>query len=282
MKGLGTDDSTLIHVMTHRSKAQLALIQQVYTSQHHHTLEQDIRGDTSGNYCRLLCDLAKPSLNYKMENLRNATKGLGTRESILIDILTQSSNAEIQAIRAQYPNVENDVCSDTSGNFRKVLEYLMKGIRQEITFINDLQASEVAREIYKAGEQRLGTNDSKFCDIFTNYSPYFLDRVDYHYTKQYGHSLVRAIEKETSGYYKDALIALTKPPDVYFADRLKQTTKGLGTDDWGLIYIFAIHDKAQLKHISKVYTARGHGSLSYDVEKDTSGNYRKTLLSLLN
>jgi len=200
----------------------------------------------------------------------------------LIDILTQSSNAEIRAIRAAYPNAENDICSDTSGNFRKVLTILLKGDRQEITIIDDRLALELAREVYQAGEQRFGTNDSKFIDIFSTYSPYFLARVDYHYQQQYGHSLVRAIEKETSGHYKDTLIALTKPPDVYFADRLKGTTKGLGTDDWGLIFVFAIHDKAQLKHISNLYTARGHGSLAYDIEHDTSGNYRKVLLSLLN
>jgi len=57
--------------------------------------------------------------------------------------------------------------------------------------------------------------------------------------------------------------------------------KGLGTDDWGLIYVFSIHDKAQLKHISKIYTERGHGNLAMDLERDTSGNFKKTLLSIL-
>jgi len=281
MKGLGTDDSTLINIMTHRSKQQLEVIQQEYLKEHHHTLEKDIKGDTSGNYCRLLCDLAKPVLGYKIENIRNAVKGIGTRESILIDILTQSSNAEIAAIRLAYPAVDHDVISDTSGNFQNVLRELLKGNRQEITFITDFQAEKVAKEIYQAGEQRLGTNDSKFVEIFTNYSPYFLARVDYHYTRLHGHSLVWAIEKETSGYYKDALIALTKPPDVYFADRLQKAMQGIGTDDWGLIYIFVIHDKAQLKHIAQIFSQRGHGNLPQRIENDTSGNYRKTLLSLL-
>jgi len=281
MKGLGTDDSTLVHIMTHRSKQQLEIIQDVYIKEHHHSLEKDIVGDTSGNYCRLLCDLAKPVHVLKVENLRHAVKGLGTRDHVLIDIITQSSNAEIAAIKRAYPNVEHDVSGDTSFNYRKVLLDLLRGNRQEINMINDAEAVAVAHEIYRAGEQRVGTNDSKFIEIFTRYSPYFLDRVNYHYTNHYGHSLERAIEKETSGHYKDALIACTKPPDVHFADRLKHATKGLGTDDVGLVYIFSIHDKAQLKHISQVYSARGHGNLAYNIERDTSGNYRKTLLSLL-
>jgi len=281
MKGLGTDDSTLIQVMTNRSKQQFEQIQQVYTAEYHQTLEKQIRGDTSGNYCTLLCDLAKPRIPYKAESVRKAVKGIGTRESLLIDVLSQSSNAEIAAIKFAYPEIERDVGGDTSGNFRKVLARLLMGNRQEITVINDYQAEGVANELYRAGEFRLGTNDSKFVEIFTTYSAYFLDRVNYHYKRLYGHSIVTAIEKETSGDYRDVLIALTKPPDVYFADRLKQATKGLGTDDWGLIYIFAIHDKSQLKHIAQVYSSRGHGNLAYDLERDTSGNYRKTLLSLL-
>jgi len=256
-------------------------LQRLFLREYKKSLEKDIIGDTSGNYCTLLCDLLRPVLGYKVESIRKAVRGIGTRESILIDVITQSSNAEIAMIKQQYPDVERDVSKDTSGNFRKVLLDLLKGNRQETAVIDDSKAQAVAHELYKAGEARLGTNDSKFVDIMTTYSAYFLDRVNFHYTKLYGNSLYKAIEKETSGDYKDALIACAKPPDIYFADRLKRATKGLGTDDWGLIYIFSVHDKAQLKHIAKVYTDRGHGILATDIERDTSGNYRKSLISLL-
>jgi hypothetical protein len=281
MKGLGTDDSTLINVMTHRSKQQLEQIALIYAKEHKNSLEKDIKGDTSGNYCKLLCDIAKPVLVLKTEFLQSAVRGLGTRESIVIDVITQSSNAEIMAMKNLWPNMEKDICGDTSGNFRHVLVELMKAKRQEITVIDDQLAVQLAHDLYKAGENRLGTNDSKFVEIMTSYSPYFLDRVSHHYSNRHGHSLQKAIENETSGHYKDALIACTRPPDVYFAHRLHRAIKGLGTDDTGLIYCFSIHDKGQLQHIAKLYESRGLGSLHRDVEKDTSGNYRKTLLSLL-
>jgi hypothetical protein len=281
MKGLGTDDSTLIQIMTSRSKAQLQLINEAYLREFKKSLEKDIIGDTSGNYQTILCDLLRPVIAYKIESLKRAVKGIGTREKILIDIITQSNNAEIQLIKNSYPDVERDVSKDTSGNFRQVLTELLKGKREEINVIDDTKAHTVANELYKAGEQKLGTNDSKFVDIMTTFSPYFLDRVNFHYTRSHGHSLYKAIEKETSGDYMHALIACAKPPDIYFADRLHEAMKGLGTDDWGLIYIFAVHDKAQLKHISKVFTDRGHGILATDIERDTSGNFKKTLVSLM-
>jgi len=230
----------------------------------------------------LLCEIAKPVLVLKLEFLQNAVRGIGTRESIVIDVLTQSTNAEIMELKRLWPEMENHVASDTSGNFRHVLVALMKAKRQEIVQYDDQLASQVAHDLYKAGENRLGTNDSKFVETMTTFSPYFLDRVSYHYSVRHGHSLQVAIENETSGDYKDALIACTRPPDVYFAERLHKAMKGLGTDDVGLIYAFSIHDKAQLQHIAKVYEARGHGALARDIEGDTSGNYRKTLLALLN
>jgi hypothetical protein len=54
MKGLGTDDSTLINIMTHRSKLQLAAINEAYLREFKKSLEKDIIGDTSGNYCTIL------------------------------------------------------------------------------------------------------------------------------------------------------------------------------------------------------------------------------------
>jgi len=278
---LGTDDSVLINIMTGRSKLQLQAINEMYLREFKKSLEKDIMGDTSGNYGTLLCDLLRPVIAYKIESLKKAVKGVGTREKILIDIITQSSNAEIQLIKNSYPDVERSVSQDTSGNFRQVLLEILKGRREEINFIDDVKAQKVAHDLYKAGEQKLGTNDSKFVETMTYFSPYFLDRVNFHYTKTHGHSLYKAIEKETSGDYMHALIACAKPPDIYFADRLHEAMKGIGTDDWGLIYIFAVHDKAQLKHISKVFTDRGHGILSTDIERDTSGNFKKTLVSLM-
>jgi len=217
-----------------------------------------------------------------VEFLQNAIRGIGTRDSIVIDVITQSSNEEIMMLKQMWPTMEKDVCGDTSGNYRHVLVELMKAKRQEIPIVDEVLALKIAHDLYKAGEHRLGTNDSAFVQIMTTYSAYFLDRVSYHYSTHHGHSLQHAIEKETSGDYKDALIACTRPPDVYFANRIHKAIKGLGTDDVGLIYAFSIHDKAQLQHISRVYENMGHGSLARDIEHDTSGNYRKTLISLLN
>jgi annexin A7/11 len=55
----------------------------------------------------------------------------------------------------------------------------------------------------------LGTDDSLFVKIFTTRSWWHLAAVDRFYRQLYGHSLRKAIKKETSGDYKLALLALS-------------------------------------------------------------------------
>jgi len=195
LKGLGTDTTVLISIMAHRSKNQLQQIMECYSHEHKHSLEKDIIGDTSGNYQTLLVDLLRPVNAYRVESIRKAVKGgtkESTRESILIDVITQCSNADIQQIKSLYPDIEKDISNDTSANLKKVLLELLKGNRQETNVIDDAKAEAVAQELHKAGEHKI---DLKFVEVMTTYSSYFLNRVNIHYARLYKESLYKAIEK---------------------------------------------------------------------------------------
>jgi len=54
MKGLGTDDRTLIRVMVTRSEIDLRDVSQSFHKQYSKFLADFIKGDCSGDYCRLL------------------------------------------------------------------------------------------------------------------------------------------------------------------------------------------------------------------------------------
>ncbi|CAF3692708.1 unnamed protein product [Rotaria sordida] len=57
--GLGTRDSTLIRVIVSRSEIDLAQIKQRYQQMYHRSLAQDVGGDTSGDYKRILLAIVK-------------------------------------------------------------------------------------------------------------------------------------------------------------------------------------------------------------------------------
>lgn len=57
MKGLGTDDSTLIRIVVTRCEVDMVLIKQEFKRMYHKTLADFIKGDTSGNYRKTLLGL---------------------------------------------------------------------------------------------------------------------------------------------------------------------------------------------------------------------------------
>eukprot|EP01125_Pyxidicula_operculata_P009406 TRINITY_DN30_c0_g1_i3.p1 TRINITY_DN30_c0_g1~~TRINITY_DN30_c0_g1_i3.p1 ORF type:complete len:454 (+),score=134.94 TRINITY_DN30_c0_g1_i3:33-1394(+) len=282
-RGLGTDDSVVISIFAHRSKEQLYAIAQSYQQQFGKTLEHAVRSETSGNYCRLLLGLMNNRTNLRRELLRYATKGAGTAERYLIDVLTPASNGEISDIYRTDPKCIDMVLSDVSlGNFAKIIRRLLTASRDENPYIDDNLASNVSEVIYRAGEGRLGTDDSTFVDTFSKYSANFLQRVSQIYvTRHKHHSLEQAIKKETSGSYKSALVALIKPRYLYYADRLHKAMIGLGTDDHALVYIFSLLTKAELRQVATLFQQKRGKTLESMIKGDTSGNYEKLLRALL-
>jgi len=57
MKGLGTDDNTLIRIVTTRAEVDMQYIKAEFFSLYKKSLEQMIKGDTSGNYRLFLLTL---------------------------------------------------------------------------------------------------------------------------------------------------------------------------------------------------------------------------------
>ncbi|KAL3310039.1 hypothetical protein Ciccas_011404 [Cichlidogyrus casuarinus] len=61
MAGLGTNDSSLMRLILTRCEIDLADIKKVYQTKYRRTLEEDIKGDTSGNYKKMLFALCGSS-----------------------------------------------------------------------------------------------------------------------------------------------------------------------------------------------------------------------------
>jgi hypothetical protein len=240
-RGLGTDNKTVIEIIANRSKEQLAAVAAAYATKYSHSLEHDLRSETSFNFAKLLLGLCNHRTNLRRELLRFATKGAGTAERYLIDVLAPASNHEIGDIHRVDPKAIDMVLDDVSfGNFAKMIRNLVKGQREENMIVNDNEAIHIAEVLYKAGEGRLGTDDSTFVDVFTKRSSAFLQRVNFFYQQKHKrHTLQVAIKKETSGHYKSLLMALSKPRYEFYADRLYKAMHGIGTDDAALIYIFS-------------------------------------------
>ena len=65
-------------------------------------MKDDLKSETSGNFENVLVALATDMPKYEADLLYKAMKGLGTKESILIEILTTRTNDDIRKIKDAY------------------------------------------------------------------------------------------------------------------------------------------------------------------------------------
>jgi len=284
VEGLGTDEKAINGVLGHRTKQQIQEIAKAYEHAFKTSLLKDIKGDTGGNYKRLLVALINTPVQNKKELILKATKGAGTTEKYLIDVLAPSSNEEIIELYQNDPKIIHAIIDDvSSGNFAKITETILKGKRDERDSIPDDEASTQAERMYKAGEGKLGTDEKVFNEVITHYSPHALKQISHQYQAKHKHTLEQAIKGETSGNYEDFLLALLKTRHEYFADRLYDAIAGLGTDDTYLIYAFGVLSKHDLHKVAHIFNERHpkRGGLAKAVKGDTSGDYGDLLLAIL-
>jgi len=286
MKGLGTDDATLINTIVTRPRKHLQQVKAVYPQKHKNTLEKDIKGDTSGNYEDILLALITDRIDYLAQLVSKSVKGLGTNETLLVMVLCTNSGDKIRRIADSFhrqfgKDLTKEVLDDLSGDTKALFKALLEGRKSQDRNVDESLAKSDAKHLYDAGEGRWGTDEKVFIDILATRSRAQVEAMGRAYADISGHSLAKALDKEVSGTFKAALIALVTPRDEYFAQLFRAAMEGLGTHDDRLVQLVAGLTKSQLRAADVWYTHRYGNSLSKDIGKETSGNFKKVLLAML-
>jgi len=97
-----------------------------------------------------------------------------------------------------------------------------------------------------------------------------------------GGDLYEHIKGDTSGDYKQALLALVKPVPRVWAEALRSSMKGLGTSD-NLLINWMCMAKDRMDEVREAFAELNDGqSLVEWLESDCSGDYKKLLVKLAN
>ena len=288
MKGLGTDEATIIKIIANRTNQQRQAIKLSYSKQFNRDLIKDLKSDLSGKFEDTVLALFMDPLEYDCRTIKEAMKGLGTDEDTLIEILCTRPNWYIQRLHVKYREIYNkelvsDLMNDLSGDLKKVLLSIVQGARSENMAPNEIVMKNKAEELYKAGEARLGTDESVFYKILTTSSPAEIAAIAFEYEKLSKNNLLTAIEKEFSGDMKKTLKTIIYAiinPSEYFATRVYKAVKGLGTDNKLLIRILVTRDEIDMPQIKDAYKRLYGKDMVQAVKDDTSGDYKKLLVEL--
>ncbi|XP_076846858.1 annexin A5-like [Brachyhypopomus gauderio] len=286
MKGLGTDEASIMQLLIARSNAQRQEIKAAYKTLHGKDLVSHLKSELTGKFETLIVGLMEPPTLYDAKLLRNAIKGAGTKEKVLIEILASRTSNEIRNIIQTYKNefghnLEDDVTGDTHGHFEKMLVILLQASRQQGVQEGSIQSD--AKALVNAGEKKFGTDEEQFITILGNRSAEHLRRVFTEYMKISGFQIEASIEKETSGKLKEILLAVVKcarSVPAYFAECLYKSMKGAGTDDDTLIRIMVSRSEIDMLDIRSEFKKMFKTSLNSMIKVDSSGEERKALLLL--
>ncbi|XP_062540271.1 annexin B10-like isoform X2 [Armigeres subalbatus] len=289
MRGFGTDEQTIIDVLCARSNLQRQQISTKYRDEIGRNLLEDLKSELSGNLENVILGLMLPPTNYQCDNLFKAMDGFGTNERTLIEILCAQSSERLQAIAKLYEELYNrplveHVCSETSGDFRRLLTLLLTTVRDPPASIDRDLAEQQAKLLFQAGEGKLGTEESSFSKILTKSSFEQLELLFEEYKKLTQRAFEQALKDELSGSYYEGLSAIVeyvRSPPRFFAKRLYEAMRGLGTDDKTLIRIIVSRSEIDLQNIKEEFERMYSKTLANAVKSETSGDYERTLCAII-
>nr|XP_031526799.1 annexin A6 [Vicugna pacos] len=282
MKGLGTDEDTIINIITHRSNAQRQQIRQAFKSHFGRDLMADLKSEISGDLARLILGLMMPPAHYDAKQLKKAMEGAGTDEQALIEILATRTNAEIRAINEAYKEGE------CWGQCKKSRAPGSTGNREEGGEDRERarEDAQVAAEILEIADTSSGDKSSletRFMMILCTRSYQHLRRVFQEFVKMTNYDVEHTIKKEMSGDVRDAFVAIVqsvKNKPLFFADKLYKSMKGAGTDEKTLTRIMVSRSEIDLLNIRREFIEKYDKSLHQAIEGDTSGDFLKALLAI--
>ncbi|XP_016507000.1 annexin D5-like isoform X1 [Nicotiana tabacum] len=285
-KGFGCDTGSVINILAHRDATQRALIQQeykvMYSEELNNRLSKELSGDTKRAFLLWMHD--PPGRDATV--VRQALSG-DLRAAT--EVICSRTPSQIQYFKQIYYTMygvylEQDIESRASDDHKKLLLSYVRTIRYEGPEVDSVMAERDAKALYKAGENRWGTDEKTFIRIFCESSSAHLAAVSYAYQSKYKNKLKKAVKSETSGLFRFALLTIlrcAKNPARYFAKQLHKAMKGLGTNDATLIRIIITRAEIDMQYIKAEYRKKYKKCLNDAVYSETSGNYRTFLLDLL-
>ncbi|OQV25456.1 Annexin A4 [Hypsibius exemplaris] len=290
MKGLGTDEKAIIEILTRLGLSQRLQLLTIYKTMFGKDLISHLKSELSGHLEDTVVAMLQPPEIFDATSLHDAISGAGTNEDTLIEIIFSRSNAELNAIKGAYKflykrDLENDIASDTSGHFKRIMIAGLTGARQEGNQVDIAKAQADAKDLQAAGPKKWGTDESTFITIFSLRSLAHLKVVFDEFNRLTSTNIEKVIKEEMSGNFESSFLAIAKivnNKNAYFAELLYKAMKGAGTKDKKLVRIVVSRCEKDLGSIKQEFVRMYGKTLESFIASDISGDFKKIILALVN
>ena len=291
MEGFGTNEEALILIATSNKTQERLKIKKAYEEKYKKNLIDDLKSELNGKFEDAMVALFKDPVEYDCECISNAIKGVGTDENCLIEVISSRPNWLLEKIKKKYnelykKELVEDIKSDTSGDFQKILEGILRCQRSETKEIDKEKCAKIAKDLNDIKDKGWDIQDeqSTFYQYIMKSSPKELSAVAREYYKLSGKTIIEGIETNFKGDAKDLLKSILYSivsPSEFFATRIKKAIQGFGTDNKTLIRILVTRCEVDMTIIKKYYKQLYKKDMIDDIKNDISGDYQKLIIELI-
>ncbi|XP_063769939.1 annexin A1-like [Pseudophryne corroboree] len=220
VKGLGTDESTLIEILVSRDNRELREINKVYKEEFKKDLCKDVASDTSGDFQKALLALIKgersESTTVNEDQADNDARALydagekrkGTDVSVFINILTSRSIPQLRQVFTRYAKYSKNEMTkaldlELKGDIENCLISLVKVIINKPSYFADR---------FQLAMKGSGTRHKDLIRLLVSRCEIDLKDIKTYYKRIYGKTLRQALmEEKLKGDYETIVLALCGP-----------------------------------------------------------------------
>merc|ERR1711916_303328 len=161
---------------------------------------------------------------------------------------------------------------ETSSDLQAVIEACMSNTRPESGIMQDQMEADMEK-FYAATEGKLGTDENALATIITSRSREHCEMLNKRYSERSpkGRTCWEVIERETSGDHQHALLVNFAAPGEWFAYRIHEALKGLGTDEEPLLRTVFLATQEELRLAEEMMERRYNENLVKRISMEVSG-----------
>ncbi|URE23255.1 Dihydrodipicolinate reductase, N-terminus [Musa troglodytarum] len=287
-QGWGTDEKAIIGILGHRKAAQRATISETYARLYGESLLQRLHSELSGDFRgAVMLWTADPA----ERDAKLAHKALKKRDDrhvwVIIEVACASSSDHLMAVRKAYhslfsSSIEEDVAFEFSETnpLRQLLVQLVSSYRYDGEHVDEEIAKSEAAELHDA----IRRSHAEVIRILSTRNKVQLKETFKHYEQNFGIAIDEDINNQGGSQLFSMLKAIVwclTSPERHFAEVIRSSILGLGTDEASLTRSIVSRAEIDMKKIKEEYKKRYRTTLNDDVIGDTSGYYKSFLLALV-
>lgn len=148
------------------------------------------------------------------------------------------------------------------------------------TTISEAEAKSDAEKL-RAAMKGLGTNEKAIIETVGCRTAADMQLVKAQFSKLFQRDLIKDFTDETSGKFRDVLLAICEVPADLDAKLVRQAVKGLGTDEDLLSEVLCTRTPTELKACAESYQRLFQRNMEGDIKGDTSGDLAKVYMACL-